>query len=109
METMVTRWFAHLNANPRGRDALVAGMWLLLGLAFLQVGAYPLWGAAALWTTTGSVFLWTLLALVALATQRSTRPLLVLGPGALAIATDRACGGGVVAGPVAADRVYVAC
>lgn len=105
---MVTRWFAHLNASPRGRDALVAGMWLLLGLAFLQFEAYPLWGAAALWTTKGSVFLWTLVSLVALATQRSTRPLLVLGPGALAIAIDLAFGGSVGAVLVFTDLIYVA-
>src|SRR5690625_2251971 len=108
MVPMLPRWFAHLNANPRNRDAIVAGMWLVLGLAFLQFEAYPLWGATAVWTTSGSVFLWTLLALAVLATQRSTRPLLVLSAGVVVIAVDIAFGGSLGAVLVFTDLIYAA-
>src|SRR5690625_7145861 len=86
MEHMLTRWFAHLNTHPRNRDAIVAGMWLVLGLAFLQFRAYPLWGATAVWTTSGSVFLWTLLVLAVLATLRSARAVVGLRRGGWRIA-----------------------
>lgn len=105
---MLTRWFAHLNTHPRNRDAIVAGMWLVLGLAFLQFRAYPLWGATAVWTTSGSVFLWTLLVLAVLATQRSTRPLLVLSAGVVVIAVDIAFGGSLGAVLVFTDLIYAA-
>lgn len=105
---MVKQWFAMLDAHPRGRDAVVAAMWLLVGLACLQFGAYPLWSDIALYRSTGALFLLTLIAIVAVSTMRSRLPFLALGL-AVPIATiDLAFGGSLGVIIVCTDLVYAA-
>lgn len=102
-----------LNAHPRSRDAVAAGVYLLLGLALLQFGGYRLWNAAAvmpstsLWTPeTG--FLVLLIVMSALAAARSTHPFLVLTAGTPLAAADLLLGGSLGVVILFADFVYCA-
>ena len=108
MEHMIKRSWERLNAHPSGRDAVIAVCWLLLGLALLQLGAYPLWAPLARFTTSGLAFLLVLLALAAITTQRSRHPFLALGVGTLLLCVDLLFGGSLGVVLVYTDLVYAA-
>lgn len=97
-----------LTAHPTSRDAVVAAMWLLLGLASLQAGAYPLWSDIAVVTTSGGAFLLTLAGMVALATQRSRRPFTVLTLGIIVAGVDLLFGGSLGVVLILTDLIYAA-
>ncbi|WP_197517483.1 sensor histidine kinase [Microbacterium karelineae] len=81
-------WPRRLSSHPRGRDAIVAAVILLIGLALLQFGLFPMSARAAVLPPDGTVFLLTLGGMTALATQRSTRPMLVLALGSAITVLD---------------------
>lgn len=105
---MVKEWLVALGANQARRDALVAALWLALGLVLLQFGAYPLWGDVALWQTSGGAFVFTLVAMVLVATVRSRHPFVALGLGVPIIAVDLGYGGSLGVVIVGTDLVYAA-
>jgi len=105
---MVRRWFGRLDVNPRSRDAVVAALWLLLGLALLQLDGFDLWSAVAVFQSSGGAFLFLLLAMVAVSTQRSSRPFLALGTGAILAAVDLLYGGSLGVILVFTDLIYAA-
>lgn len=108
MDTMIRRSISRLNANPRGRDTIIAMLWLGVGLALLQVSAYPLWPPLAVFQTSGLAFFLILIALAAITTQRSQRPFLALALGAPLIALDVMFGGTLGAILILTDLVYCA-
>lgn len=102
-----------LSARPRTRDAVVAVLYLLLGLALLQFGGYSVWPAS--WQVTaggplgaGTGFLLLLVVMAALATARSTRPYTVLAASVPLAATDLLLGGSLGVLFLFADFVYCA-
>lgn len=102
-----------LNTHPRSRDALAAVAYLLLGIVLLQFGVYGMWGTAAAILPSGlwgaeSAFLVLLVLMSALATARSTRPLLVLGAGVALVVADLLIGSSLGVILVFADFVYCA-
>lgn len=105
---MMGRRWDELNARPRTRDALVAVIHLLLGLALLQFGAIRLWSQVAVFHSSGFVFLLTLLGMVAIATQRSTRPFTALALGTPIVVLDVLFGGSLGVMLVCFDLVYCA-
>lgn len=108
MRAMIAGKWEQLNAHPRTRDAVVAGVWLLIGLAALQLAGIRLWNDFALFYTDGTVYLIALFAISAVALLRSTRPFLVLGLGASIAAVDLAFGGSLGVVLVLSDLVYAA-
>ncbi|MGO1539993.1 MAG: sensor histidine kinase [Leucobacter sp.] len=104
----MTHWLERLNAHPRGRDGIVATVWLILGLAFLQFGGFHLWSIAAVLHTNGSAFLLILLAMVALSTQRSSHPFLAIGAGAILTTVDVLFGGSIGVILIFTDLLYAA-
>lgn len=104
----MTHWLERLNAHPRSRDAVVAGAWLVLGLAALQLGGFALWGVAAILPSDGLAFLLLLLAMAALATQRSRHPFAVLAAGTLLTVTDLLFGGSIGVIVIFTDLLYAA-
>ncbi|MDI6023164.1 histidine kinase [Leucobacter sp. UT-8R-CII-1-4] len=105
---MIRRSISRLNANPRGRDTVIAVFWLIAGLALLQLGAYPLWPPLAVFHTSGTAFLLILLALAAVTTQRSQRPFLALALGMPLILADVLFGGTLGAILILTDLLYCA-
>ena len=105
---MMGRRWEQLNAQPRTRDALVAATHLLIGLALLQFGAIRLWSQVAVFDTSGLAFLLTLLGMVAISTQRSTRPFTALAIGAPIVVLDTLFGGSLGVTLVCFDLVYCA-
>lgn len=108
MDSMIRRSISRLNANPRGRDIVIAVFWLILGLALLQISAYPLWPPLAVFQTSGFAFLLILIALALITTQRSQRPFLALALGAPLIALDVMFGGTLGAILILTDLIYCA-
>ncbi|MGF3054952.1 sensor histidine kinase [Microbacterium sp. YY-01] len=98
------QWFSD---HPRARDGLAAGGYFLLGLAALQFGGYRLWADIALWYS-GTAFIAVLAAMSLLATQRSSRPFLVLGIGTALAAVDLSMGGSIGVVFLFADFIYCA-
>lgn len=105
---MIAGKWEQLNAHPRTRDAVVASVWLLIGLAALQLAGIRLWADFALFHTDGTVYLLALIAIAAVALMRSTRPFLALGLGASIAAIDLAFGGSLGVVLVLSDLVYAA-
>lgn len=105
---MMGRRWEQLNAQPRTRDALVAATHLLIGLALLQFGAIRLWSQVAVFDTSGLAFLLTLLGMVTISTQRSTRPFTALAIGAPVVVLDTLFGGSLGVALVCFDLVYCA-
>lgn len=108
MDSMIRRSISRLNANPRARDTVIAVLWLIIGLALLQISAYPLWPPLAVFQTSGLAFLLILIALALITTQRSQRPFLALALGAPLIALDVMFGGTLGAILILTDLVYCA-
>ena len=96
-----------LRRAPRTRDALAAAAYLALGLALLQLGAARLWIFPGL-PRFDLGFLLALLAMAALATQRSSRPFLVLLAGAVVTVGDALIGSSVGVVVLFGDFVYCA-
>ncbi|WP_186324528.1 sensor histidine kinase [Microbacterium paludicola] len=102
-----------LNAHPRGRDAVAAALYLLLGIALLQFGGFRLSGvavfapSAGIWTSE-TIFLLLLFAMAALATMRSTHPLAVLAAGIPLVAVDVLLGTSLGVVILFSDFVYCA-
>lgn len=105
---MMGRRWEQLNAHPRSRDGLVAATHLLLGLALLQAGAIKLWSDVAVFDTSGLAFLLALLGMVAISTQRSTRPFTALALGTPVAMIDVLHGGSLGVALVYFDLVYCA-
>lgn len=102
-----------LSARPRTRDAVVAVLYLLCGLALLQFGGYGAWPAfqqivAPGAPRFGTIFLVLLVAMAALATARSTRPFTVLAVSVPLVAIDLLFGGSLGVLLLFADFVYCA-
>lgn len=104
----MSRWLQRFEAHPRGRDTLVAAVWLMIGLALLQFGGFHLWSITKVFPTSGSAFLVTLLAMVALSTQRSSHPFLMLILGTLVASGDLLFGGSLGVILVFTDLMYAA-
>ena len=102
----MTYWLKRVNAHPRGRDCIVATVWLILGLVFLQFGGFRLWSAAAVLHTNGSAFLVLLLVMVALSTQRSSHPFMALGTGIILTVVDMLFGGSIGVIIIFTDLLY---
>jgi len=96
-----------LRRLPRTRDALAAAAYLLLGLALLQLGAVRLWSLPG-FPRFDLGFLLALLAMAALATQRSSRPFLVLLAGAVVAVGDALIGSSIGVVVLFGDFVYCA-
>lgn len=105
---MIAGKWEQLNSHPRARDAVVAGVWLLIGLAALQLAGIRMWADFALFDTDGTLYLGALLAIAAVALMRSTRPFLALGLGATIAAVDLAFGGSLGVVLILSDLVYAA-
>ena len=105
---MTRRWLARLNAHPRGRDAVIAATWLVLGLALIQFDGVHLWRGTTVFRTDGLIYLLTLLAMVALATQRSSRPMTTLACGVVVTVIDVLFGGSLGVVLVLTDLIYAA-
>jgi len=105
---MIRRSCERLNANPRGRDAVLAVCWLIVGLGLLQLGAYPLWAPLAVFHTSGTAFLIILLAFAALTTQRSRSPFLALAAAVPLLVADVLFGGSLGAIIIFTDLIYAA-
>lgn len=99
-----------LNAHPRVRDAVSAVVYLLLGLALLQLGGYRLWAVTTLFSPSFSapVSLLLLIMMAALATMRSTRPFLVLTLSMPLVAADLLGGSSLGVVILFGDFVYCA-
>lgn len=111
-DMIANRW-ERLNANPAARDAALAAAWLLLGLALLAAGAYPMWRDIALIPVGGlplggGAFVLTLAGMAAIATQRSRHPIAALGAGTAVAAVDLACGGSLGVVIILSDLLYAA-
>ncbi|MGM7665719.1 sensor histidine kinase [Microbacterium sp. A93] len=105
---MVARWWERLNAHPASRDAVVAAVWLLLGLALLQAGGYHLWRDVVIFDTNGSAFIVILGCMVAVATLRSRRPFVALAIGIVGAGADLLFGGSVGVVLILTDLIYAA-
>lgn len=105
---MTLHWLTRLSDHPRSRDGIVAVAWLLCGLAALQFGGFNLWETAAVLNTDGSVYLFTLLTMVGIATQRSRFPLVALGAGSIFTVLDLLFGGSLGVVLIFTDLVYAA-
>ncbi|MGR4010319.1 hypothetical protein FW756_07070 [Leucobacter sp. 1207-22] len=108
MNDMFRQFLNRLSEHPRERDTVIGVVWLLLGIAFVQFGMYGLWQSVALLEGPGWVFLLIAVALAAVSTQRSTRPLTALALGAAVVTVDLAFGGSLIAVIVATDLIYAA-
>lgn len=105
---MVVRWWESLNARPSSRDTVIATAWLLLGLALLHFGAYPLWSDVAVFTSSGFVFLLTLAAMFGIALLRSRRPFTALCLGIVVAGVDLLFGGSLGVVIILSDLIYAA-
>lgn len=104
----MTHWLERLSAHPRSRDAIVAAVWLALGLASLQFGGFALWSVTAILPTNGDAFLVLLLAMAALSSQRSRHPFLALATGSLLTLVDLLFGGSIGVIVIFTDLLYSA-
>jgi signal transduction histidine kinase len=108
MVPMFARWLQYLDGHPRTRDAALSAFWLITGLALLQFHGFHLWSITAVFPTAGGMFLVTLVVMVALCTQRSSRPFLMLFLGAIVALGDLMFGGSIGVILVFTDLIYAA-
>lgn len=97
-----------MRANPGGRDAVVAGFWLVLGFVLWQVGGTRLWQPLAIVDAPDWVFLALLLGMAVAVTQRSRYPLWALAAGSTFAAVDLLCGGSLGVLLALSDLIFAA-
>ncbi len=103
------RWWHRITARPATRDAAIAVLWLLVGLVLFAIGGIRIWAPVAVVDDAPpGVFLATLLAMTAIATQRSRHPLLALTAGTAVAVIDVLCGGSLGVVVVMTDLAYSA-
>ncbi|WP_449278991.1 sensor histidine kinase [Leucobacter sp. GX24907] len=108
MAGMLRNWWDRLNARPRLRDATAALTYLVIGLALYRVGAIRLSSSLAPVQGEDLIFLAALIGICAIATMRSSRPLLALSLGTVVTAIDALGGGSLGVILVFFDLVYCA-
>lgn len=101
-------WWGRVDSRPRLRDAIVVGVYLVLGLVLFWAGAIRLSIAVAPLRVEDGFFLLTLLGMCAVALLRSRRPLTALVLGSAITAVDGLGGSSLAVILVFFDLVYCA-
>lgn len=103
---MMWQWWAKLDAAPVVRDRFIALTWGAVGLALLLAGLVPMWSLLVQIDLGMAGFVGTLLAITAVGTARSRRPILALGLGTAIFAADICQGGSPGVALIYFDLVY---